>query len=304
MSDPAWTCPVCGSRAAGPSRPYRCRTERWPADTRVVACSACGAATCDPMPDDRWLAGYYAGGSYASSHPDMSGHGASPLSLGRARAAAQAGLVARRLGHPPRSWLDVGAGFGFLLDEAAALGARTAGVEPGPDRRAALEGRRHEVVADVADAGDGWEVVSISHVLEHVPDPSVLLAELWRALAPGGLLLCEVPNDMPAEHALRPGGVDEPHVAFYSWGSLERVLERAGFADVRVGGAGRRQVVRPLERVRLRTTRVLAGRAVPVPAGVGRRLHHAFDVGGPERIWLRATARRPPADGPTPGGGR
>jgi SAM-dependent methyltransferase len=59
------------------------------------------------------------------------------------------------------------------------------------------------------------------HVLEHVVDDSAAIAELGRVLAPGGLLVLQVPikRGRPTEH--------DPHAA------PERLLERFGHSDHR-----------------------------------------------------------------------
>jgi SAM-dependent methyltransferase len=44
----------------------------------------------------------------------------------------------------------------------------------------------------------GFDVVSLVHVLEHVPDPAGTIARCAELLRPGGWLLVAVPNDSPA----------------------------------------------------------------------------------------------------------
>ena len=49
----------------------------------------------------------------------------------------------------------------------------------------------------LADAS--YDVIICNHVLEHVDDFRKALAELYRILAPGGLLLCSFPMDPQIE---------------------------------------------------------------------------------------------------------
>jgi SAM-dependent methyltransferase len=93
------------------------------------------------------------------------------------------------VGLRPASTLEIGCGDGALLCELSAreFGGRLEGVEI---TRAAVQITRGRVEIDAVElydgvhlpAGDGdYELGIVSHVLEHVPDPTALLAEAARA---------------------------------------------------------------------------------------------------------------------------
>jgi SAM-dependent methyltransferase len=65
-------------------------------------------------------------------------------------------------------------------------------------------------------------MISLSHVLEHVEDDIQLLKELWANLQPGGYVLINVPINEVWD--------DPKHVRKYTPDSMRNVLERAGFA--------------------------------------------------------------------------
>lgn len=95
-------------------------------------------------------------------------------------------------------WLDVGFGEGGLLSIAERHGWKCYGTEVSP---AALGygTRRGWVVAADADADDrfpaqGFDVVSMVELLEHVPQPARFLNAAARWLRPGGLLYLTTPN--------------------------------------------------------------------------------------------------------------
>jgi SAM-dependent methyltransferase len=81
---------------------------------------------------------------------------------------------------------------------AKALGWKVTGIEV--DEAAAAKARRytHEIhVGDVLTAryaSAAFDVVTASHVLEHLPDPVAAIHRMLDWLAPDGLLIVEVPN--------------------------------------------------------------------------------------------------------------
>lgn len=95
------------------------------------------------------------------------------------------------VGGPPVTFLDIGGGPGYLAEAVRRRGDRCVVVEYNPEELE-LHGRD----ADVAVVGDGQQlplrdgiadVVHTSNVLEHVPQPERMLAEMLRVLRPGGL---------------------------------------------------------------------------------------------------------------------
>ena len=67
--------------------------------------------------------------------------------------------------------------------------------------------------------------------LEHIPEPGCALAEISRALAPGGALLLVAPHEWEVHQA--------PHDYFrYTRYGLQYLLERAGFRDLDVQPVG------------------------------------------------------------------
>ena len=92
-------------------------------------------------------------------------------------------------------------------------------------------------LADITDypAPDAaFDVVFFNHVLEHIPDDRRALAEVYRILKPGGLLILGVPNEgalfWRLAYALQPGSRDtSDHVHFYTAKSLASMSREAGF---------------------------------------------------------------------------
>ena len=137
------------------------------------------------------------------------------------------------------SLLEVGCGSGMYLDLMRALGwSRVVGVD--------INARAIQQVQDdlgieaycgnLEDArleAGSFDAVSLSHTLEHVPEPVGFLREVSRLMKPGGRLAVIVPN-MEGRGAKQFGAhwyhLDSPrHMVNFHRRSLSVALARAGF---------------------------------------------------------------------------
>jgi SAM-dependent methyltransferase len=85
----------------------------------------------------------------------------------------------------------------------------------------------------------GYDLVIFSHVLEHLRNPSRVLNDIHRVLAPDGIVAVALPNVLSWRYRLRfllgrfeyeEGGImDTTHVRFYTFTSGRRLLESNGF---------------------------------------------------------------------------
>ena len=135
--------------------------------------------------------------------------------------------------------LDVGAAGGAFVLEAGRAGYAAWGIEPTPVFAARARERlgldvRTGTLEEIALDPGSVDVVTLWHVLEHVPEPLIALELLHRALRPGGTLAIEVPNYGSAV-AGRMGAAwtslqPDVHVNQFSASSLCATVERAGFA--------------------------------------------------------------------------
>ena len=140
--------------------------------------------------------------------------------------------------------VDVGCGAGILLAEAAARGWQVAGVELSPELAAMARARVPGAVIVCGDAvgAPAWpwpgqaDLVIALDVLEHVAEPTLLLARCRAALRPGGVLLLQTPNarSLRARWQRERWPMLDPaqHLVLYPPRELRRALQAAGFAVV------------------------------------------------------------------------
>jgi 2-polyprenyl-3-methyl-5-hydroxy-6-metoxy-1,4-benzoquinol methylase len=91
--------------------------------------------------------------------------------------------------------LDIGAGTGDFLSVAKNDGWKTVGVEPSDKAKAIAKSKGVSFVAQTSELENhSFDVISMWHVLEHVPDLDEQIKELKRLLKPTGTLIIAVPN--------------------------------------------------------------------------------------------------------------
>ena len=237
------TCLLCGHSEArtlfqATDRLYRTTDKPF----QVVECQNCGLIRLDPWPSAEELRLYY---------PDE--YWFAP----RADAASRLEELYRRLvlrDHLQFVWrafqdsrdkgilIDVGCGGGLLLRLLQERGLRVAGLET--SRAAAAAAWEHNrvpiVCGDLAQAPlapESCSVLTMFHVVEHLPNPVSYLKSARQLLTPDGRLVIQVPNASSWQFLLfgsNWNGVDVPrHLADYRERDLERLLEQCGFEIVR-----------------------------------------------------------------------
>ena len=210
-------------------------------------CGQCGIIFLAPTPREEEIASYYPCGYWWQtadrSHQANSWH----KLLDTYRQAIIRGLVRRirRLATKvPGSrvrLLDVGCGDGLFLAACeqprwVLLGLDQSLDALGAARERALLGVTQGTVNSLPFGGDSVDLITMLHVLEHLPEPHQPLREVHRALSPDGLLVVQVPNARSLQRYLfgrRWAGFDAPrHLVNYSSKTLRALLEQNGFSLV------------------------------------------------------------------------
>jgi len=141
---------------------------------------------------------------------------------------------------PIQSLLDIGCGDGVLLELARQYGWQSAGTEiREPLVRMVRESYGYDAIvgSDLHTLpASSYDVVALINVLEHVPEPRVMLRDIARLLRPGGVVLLHVPNlgGLPARlkgprwHQIEPLG----HLCYFTEKTLGAMLHSAGLHPV------------------------------------------------------------------------
>jgi SAM-dependent methyltransferase len=231
-------CPVCRSKKLSRALQVKDRWQYKPGTFAVTRCDACGHLFQNPRLSIAGLDFYYRDFYDGLGEARLESMFASEGNPYLARAKMVASVC------QPSRWLDVGAGHGHFCGVARDLWpqARFDGldlsdsIEDAVRRRWVDRGYRGlfpDMAPTLAEKGERYDVVSMSHYLEHTRDPRAEIAAAAQVLPEGGLLFIEVPD--PESRMGRILGklwlpwFQPQHQHFLSVGNLERLLRESAF---------------------------------------------------------------------------
>ena len=153
--------------------------------------------------------------------------------------------VLDRVDEHRRVILDVGCGAGTHAEVLSGSGKIVDGITLSQQeqrlastvcRRVAIYDLEHGLPRTLAGP---YDLCLCSHVIEHLRDPSALLNDIHRVLAPDGKLLVALPNLLHYHHRWQlvrgrfeytSGGImDSTHVRWYTWKTGGELLESHGY---------------------------------------------------------------------------
>ena len=95
--------------------------------------------------------------------------------------------------HPTH--LDFGAGNGYFVQSVCKHGWNSYGVEPSPSARLSAQHQGVNLFSSISELPDvQFDVITLWHVLEHVPNYLETLDQLIHKLKPGGHIIIALPN--------------------------------------------------------------------------------------------------------------
>lgn len=230
----------------------------WP----VAQCEDCGVVFMNPRIPPAKIGQFYPTTYYTNKPNDISGiklkdnlktlamsgfygyPSSKKLNIASKFVASMVGRFIKRNIHyiPQGRVLDVGCGNGTCLTTYKKLGWETFGTEVASDSAALARASGHEIfLGELKDAhysNADFDAVTLWDSLEHIPNPSETMAEVYRVCRPGGRVYVYVPNygSWYARHFHDKWFMFTAplHYYHYTAQTLTRLLNDAGFNNIEI----------------------------------------------------------------------
>jgi len=208
----------------------------------LYSCEACRCLFLHPMPDSREIERFYPADYWWNAR--RSGGLKKLESVYRKLALHDhIAFITKAAGNRGVDVLDVGCGSGTLLGLLKQRGFRVNGLDFSPEAAAIAKAENGVDVAvgsleEAHFPAESFDVVTLFHVMEHVTNPRLVLAQVSRVLKPNGVAILQVPNIESWQFKIfgaRWYGLDIPrHVIDYSRNSMLKLLADSGFVVNRI----------------------------------------------------------------------
>ncbi|MEZ4483743.1 MAG: class I SAM-dependent methyltransferase [Syntrophotaleaceae bacterium] len=239
-------CPVCRSALHEEVYAYRQAVHLdgqawlWPA--RQVVCRDCGMVFTNPQPVRQALERFY------SSYLLYGG-----VTGDRRMRENQLDFIERSAGRRLLRWFDIGANDGAFLSFAKGRGCQVDGIEPSAEaigvayEKYGLRLRKGFFDQPFVDTlRERFDLVSLNHVLEHVPDPLSILSLARQILADRGVLYVEVPDLERPNAANIADFFTVEHLMYFTATTLECLAQQAGLEVVACEASTEKPAIRVL----------------------------------------------------------
>lgn len=228
------SCPVCDSR--NHSHFLTC-TDHTVSKEKfdIVRCADCGFKFTNPIPPIEKLGDYYKSNDYVSHSSSKKGLINFIYNQVRKTTLKQKVKLVNRLSKG-KKLLDFGCGTGHFLSAAKRSGFEVLGIEPDNQARTfAIEKNNITALSrnEFLGLNSTFNIITLWHVLEHLPELNEDIARFKHLLDKDGVLLIAVPNPDSCDANYYKefwAGYDVPrHLYHFSPNVLERLMSKHGF---------------------------------------------------------------------------
>ena len=235
FQSPRQSCPICGREALVTHLVVPDYYQQKPGQFKLDRCKECDHIFQNPQLTIEGLGFYY------RDFYDGLGEQGMDLVFGATETSYRQRVAMMRAHGSPRRWLDVGGGHGHFALIAKHLLPQTQfdvldlseSVEIAQKRQWCDRGIRGLFTELAEELSDQYDGISMSHYLEHTPDPLAELDACAKVLGEGGMLMIEIPD--PQSKIGRSLGrlwlpwFQPQHLHFMNTPNLSRSLEERGF---------------------------------------------------------------------------
>ena len=223
-------CPLCLRDDISKVQTYQSKSQIF-SGAWIVECMACGLHFAWPAPAEKSLEEYNSQ-YYDSAHGGMA-EDAISTAFFKGMAGIRAQYVENYICHKEiqvQHVLEIGPGSGFFAREWIGRNpnVRYSAIETDVARHASLRELGITLLpVDQNGQEQKYDLVVMSHVLEHFPRPRHFIEKYTNSLMPGGALFIEVPC---LDHKHKT--IHEPHLVFFDKKSMGALLKESGYSDV------------------------------------------------------------------------
>lgn len=231
-------CPVCGEKtfkAFLVCKDYLVSSQEF----SIQQCDTCDFRLTNPRPDGESIGAYYKSDQYISHNDTSRGLINTVYRIVRTYTLQSKLKLINRLSVKKGNLLDVGCGTGAFLETCQKGGWRVTGMEPDQDARSLAVNKLKADISpslDQIDKQEKFDIITLWHVLEHIPDLNETIPVLNSLLDSTGTLIVAVPNSdsYDAQYFQQFwAAYDVPrHLHHFTPLSIERLFKKHGFKKI------------------------------------------------------------------------
>ena len=189
-------CPICNSSTS--NQFLTCIDHTVSRETfHIVQCQSCGFKYTNPRPEKQSLGAYYQSEEYVSHSNTKKGFINYTYQIVRKYTLLKKLQLLSKY-YKTGKILDIGCGTGEFLNVCQQAKWDTTGIEPSSDARTMAIKNYNLNILEESEiknlSSENFDIITMWHVLEHVPKLNERIEDLKRLIKPNGIIIIAVPN--------------------------------------------------------------------------------------------------------------